>query len=133
MRKIKFRAWDKENKKWLIYKQRIVGWTCPLSGDYKSVEMWVYESPDGLSFNELQFCLQSEQFDVCRFSELLDKARKEIYEGDVVCFWEEKHIIAFHRGCFGWEEDGLFFCLRHIHSGTEVIGNIYENPELIAG
>lgn len=47
---------------------------------------------------------------------------KESYKGDV--WWEG---AGFKTDCFGWGEVDLD------NDGVEVIGNVYENPEMIEG
>jgi len=94
-----------------------------------------------------------------QFTGLLDKNGKEIYEGDIVNFanrdffepeWTDKFkgnavIKWVQEGCEYWVEfdgmNGKWLILRgdtwnedleEIESGhLEVIGNIYENPELL--
>jgi hypothetical protein len=65
------------------------------------------------------------------FTGLHDKHGKEIFEGDVVRFWGGKgHIIYFETYAqfkIQYGENDLF----DIDHTTEIIGNIYENPELI--
>lgn len=66
---------------------------------------------------------------------VLDKNGKEIFEGDVVNIFDEKlSKIYFSEGAF---------CVDVLNGGTplhvylsehlEIIGNIYENPELMEG
>lgn len=72
---------------------------------------------------------------VGQYTGLKDKNRKEIYEGDIVqaIYYGKKVIgsINYWLGCFILENscvsDNQLFVFDHV----EVIGNIYDNPELI--
>ena len=96
---------------------------------------------------------------VCQFTGLTDKNGKKIYEGDIVrlcryafewedpASWEfETGVIAFEDGCFvineiyscdGYNELSCVYNEIYFDDGYdeqaifEVIGNIYENPELL--
>ena len=82
-------------------------------------------------------------WEVMQYTGLQDKNGKEIYEGDIVAVKKFKWIIAM--GCstdgeYGWlqkrigDDVGKSYIITEndgIDERYEVIGNIYENPELL--
>lgn len=70
-----------------------------------------------------------------RFTGLKDKNGKEIYEGDIVeATYFGKAIIGsinYWLGCFIIENSGVSDNQIFVFDHLEVIGNIYENPELL--
>ena len=62
---------------------------------------------------------------VSQFTGLVDKNSEKIFEGDIIRFEGEKiaYRVGFVDGCFS-----PFDCLSSYK--LEVIGNIYDNPEL---
>jgi hypothetical protein len=83
--------------------------------------------------------LQSKEFDVMQFTGLLDKNGKEIYEGDIVQY-ENQNSMALDTSVVEWVENyhpkigdyGISgFLVKCLPDQCEIIGNIYENPELI--
>ena len=117
-RQIKFRAWDKKQKKMMWGGQ--VHFSLPLSLDvFEFHETTIHKNPFDYDL-------------IMQFTGLLDKSAKEIYEGDLVkCEDGSKSTIT-------WNNDYASFCYGnepYIGLGSkeilEVIGNIYENPELI--
>jgi len=93
--------------------------------------------PDDLAFEK--YGLLADQLNseptLMQYTGLKDKNGKEIYEGDIVNSWYEeyntggigsefkKHIVEFKMGAFT-------NCIN-TYKPIEVIGNIYENPELL--
>ena len=122
MREIKFRAWDKETKKMWMTK-------CYL----------LIDIADGRPFNTVEdMYMPKDRYALMQFTGLLDKNGKEIYEGDVVSPINfngsyRDAIIKFKNGCFIVESMGMckdYECLGD-KIGFQIIGNIYENPEII--
>jgi uncharacterized phage protein (TIGR01671 family) len=88
-----------------------------------------------------------DAYPLMQFTGLLDKSGKEIYEGDIVRTPVRNSVIEFSHGVFGLNHDfgtdnktmfgswGQEHNLRSMDDGynreIEVIGNIYENPELV--
>jgi hypothetical protein len=66
-----------------------------------------------------------------QFTGLHDKNGKEIYEGDIVKSGNFTDSVIYWRCGFGTGEGQDFTPLDQ--NVIEVIGNIYENPELLSG
>lgn len=118
MEEIKFRAWDKENKTMMI--------TTDLVIDFNgNVCTFDWDGNKGLEKNII----------LMQYTGLLDKQGKKIYEGDIVKsdWYEDIQRITGAKIIFS---AGRFTCLGlkfdlYEMPELEVIGNIYENPELI--
>jgi len=115
-REIKFRAWDKSMKK------------------MQHPKLWDNTMPSNWD----------KHYELQQFTGLTDNNGKEIYEGDIVEFESldgmstpslkiERHVIM-------WQETNCCFNIPWLRYGTlyfpninsvKVIGNIFENPELI--
>lgn len=71
-----------------------------------------------------------------QFTGLLDKQGKEIFEGDILKFYpllnDRKYIetVSFDNGCF-LLNDHAFGLFDKTRKTMRIIGNIYENPELL--
>lgn len=71
------------------------------------------------------------------FTDLKDTNGKEIYEGDVIQIEYGQTIVGkviYGDGYYTVDDfnKGFYLCKAEIESlGMEVIGNIYENPELL--
>ena len=73
---------------------------------------------------------------VGQFTGLLDKNGKKIFEGDIVDILTENEkigVVAYEDGGFLVNADGFCVDFHSNINGTdlEVIGNIYDNPELL--
>lgn len=123
MREIKFRAWDKDD-------------LC--MRDWDNLLSHVYAKDKNTIFND-------SDYEVMQFTGLKDKHGKEIYEGDIVrkdgwiyeIRWSKYGAgfdLATKNDSWPKQEDGYAY-----HSGLydteiiEVIGNVYENPDLAGG
>jgi len=74
-----------------------------------------------------------------QFTGLYDKNGKEIYEGDILKTWYGTGVVKFFNGCFyvdgaqKWltDEEWTDLLCSFGSEELEVIGNIYDNPELL--
>ena len=157
MREIKFRLWDKEKKVMI-----------PNNGDdyeeeYCYLVMFIggslalcWSQDDDVFFKDV-----SDKYEIMQFTGLKDSKGKEIYEGDIVRFYEqgydpnepdEERIEPETTTVFiYWNENGKCLAIDWDYEDSrfapvgwgyewilnsefdyhEVIGNIYENPELL--
>ena len=68
-----------------------------------------------------------------QYTGVKDKNGKEIYEGDIVEFDDgDRYYIDFAEGTFTMEPNRMYICNVNTENFC-VIGNIYENPELLKG
>jgi len=131
MREIKFRAWDSESEI-MIYSDKP-------EGDYwwelqpKAQIGCIVGVSEGNTFEPPEPIVEYIT-EIMQFTGLLDKNGKEIYEGDIVENEFGKKIVKWADGGFYCEEEKtimrIYFWLLTLDK-IEVIGNIYENPDLL--
>ena len=138
-REIKFRAWDEE-KKTMVFP--VQSW---------NTELFFFGfNSKGLECSRYVGKGAWKRLPVMQFTGLLDKNGKEIYEGDVVKYdtsEEINHWVAGETAIVVWVAPRFTFRMKPYNefSGSnqnmpsaddaeflERIGNIYENPELLA-
>ena len=109
MREIKFRAWDKDRREMIFN------------------EFTLHPSGFATTFGS------EVDWPIMQFTGLHDLHGAEIYEGDVLREGKKKMDVFWNTlGSGGW-----WFSENHCHvhkvnlNNIEVIGNIYENPELL--
>ena len=147
MRNIKFRAYIKED-----YNEELVGKMLDVSSIHlKTGKVIIGYSLRNSNYGNKSFLYKN--IELMQYTGLHDKNGKEIYEGDIVKInahsydfgFEKDRIgeIRFIEGCFGFykqlsEKEYLFNELStEFGYGEleyyEVIGNIYENSNLLKG
>lgn len=74
----------------------------------------------------------TDNFLLLQSTDLPDKNRKEIFESFILNLNEIKGLVEYRNGCFwvNWE-DKTSSPLYPECREAEIIGNIYENPELL--
>lgn len=107
---------------------------------YFDLKVYAYDQDGEMGQNEIDI----EYMPLMQYTGLKDKNGKEIYEGDIIRWriddfeeWTKFQIVwgndypAFEINPCEFEEcNGLQF-ITSIEGECEVIGNIYENPELL--
>jgi len=140
MRQFKFRVWDIARKKYMLpgedTKDSFAIWA---DGDMVAYDFWA----NGKHHND-DLSIPSEAI-IQQYIGLKDKSDKEIYEGDFVKYTEKMNehgdvqlLIAqvFYYdayACFALGGNNSFWNLFTDYGigDIEVIGNIFENPELL--
>jgi len=136
MREIKFRAWDKEQNKMLTFNDG-------MDGEYRYHLCWWQSSKVPYpALYKNSCCAKQDDYKIMQYTGLKDKNGKEIYEGDIVRNGST-HGNDPKQFTVVWNErDGAFngrvgvsrlpmSCAYWFYGDCEVIGNIYENPELL--
>ena len=145
MREIKFRAWDKDGKEMIEANDFYQKADPKISGNGLHLSDFLGINKDGTIGKE------HENIVLMQYTGLKDKNGKEIYEGDIVeftvfdCFDNDTQ----YKGCIVWagtrfmiwskpdyefygSDGGFDLDWAELQDDEfEVIGNIYENPELV--
>ena len=123
MREIKFRVWHKVKK--------IISEVFGIDILHKEI-FFSNGDVESCGFADLKY------MELMQYTGLKDKNNKEIYEGDIVfeSFGERYYKVVFENGSFRAEFNGdfeeySFDLIDVVAQNCEVVGNIYENPELI--
>lgn len=146
MRDIEFRGFDLDSKRWFYgyYVKHIDQTPCVFESE-KQRNSWFKKHTkhlivfDGFSDwwmpRNIQMCDTIDPKSIGQYTEIYDKNKKRIYEGDIVKF-EDKKICWVHsiNGSFWLDDEKHIDTKRLVLNDSpelEIIGNIYENPELL--
>lgn len=130
MREIKCRAWDKIRKRFFYasFNPTHIAWASP---DYANQTLLRHKEPtedcsnvEGVGFLDIEGWQQ--------FTGLKDKNDKEIYEGDIVYYEDDgSDFPNILKICKAVEWVNVGWNLNSKLISYEIIGNIYENTELL--
>lgn len=150
-REIKFKVWDIEEKQFVEYYSIGINMVHVVKGDHCFLVNNEDESDERKAELESKGIEIKNEYILCQFTGLFDKNGKEIYENDCVNYYFKNNSKKI-TGIIKWEQQACTFWLKwfceegksryHELQATsggdtfqndyiEVIGNIYENPELI--
>lgn len=115
-REFEFRAWDKINKD--MFNVESINFQ----------ERRVYK--DTVSYRKF------EDIDLMQYTGLKDEYGDEIYEGDIVTLHNSKYEVIFNSKEARFVLKDVFFEMdipftNNNNERMEVLGNIYENPEMM--
>jgi hypothetical protein len=129
----KFRAWIKTEK-------RMIETDDLLDIDYENKEIVTQQVyfENGLPDDRDIYCYDFDEIELMQSTGLKDKNGKEIFEGDIVKMAKDVYseptyyeVVRHRGGAYRLEskQHGCELWLRH--ADCEIVGNVYENPELL--
>lgn len=150
MRPIKFRIWDKEEKKYFV----------PIYEAYKGNLLDLSISHNGRILRRTiehpaeDECCFKDKYEILLFTGLTDRDQKELFNKDIIQFkyWDKfeengygfvKGVIEFENGCFVVKEFGFDYDYNDPERTPDtlfnwlssencyLIGNVFDNPELL--
>ena len=128
-RVIKFRIWDEQEKTMPFVGFRLFGETTI----FHLIDQYAFETK-----GEKDTLLRYNDFKEMQFIGLLDKNGMEIYEGDLIVSTGKvlSPYIVEWKDFHGWrlrhpDNKNAIWLADHVWKDAEVIGNIYENKNLL--
>ena len=137
MREIKFRVWDKRTKKMRQLVNIVFNVGMHVEPNDNTVKLIWVKGYDCIEQKDIMM-KREDKFELMQYTGLKDKNGKEIYEGDIFTLGDERILYIVE-----WTDTASFMGrqngnkstvgLKYWNDRIEVIGNIYDNPELLGG
>ena len=129
----RYRAWIKEEKR-MFFSDDI------LAIDYENEEIVTQQVyfENGLPDDRFIYCYKTDEIELMQSTDMVDRNGNIIFEGDIVKMSKDVYseptyyeVVRHRGGAYRLEskQHGCELWLRH--TDCEVVGNIYENPELL--
>lgn len=133
MREIKFRAYDKERKEFLSCGQILIAIKSGANPKESPQYLDILKDAD----------MFKDRFEIMQYTGLKDDNGREIYDGDILQILD---IYGIYKGYIDWWGDRWVVMYKISESkelqrqslittamNRQIIGNIYENPDLLEG
>lgn len=130
--KPRYRAWIKTEKR-MFFSDDI------LAIDYGNEEIVTQQVyfENGLPDDRFIYCYKTDEIELMQTTGLKDKNGKEIFEGDILGTKDGllNGVIEYRSDLGMWTNSLIrynnFERLCNVATSREIIGNVYENPELL--
>lgn len=130
---------------WVTTEKRMVFLDDILDIDYENKEIVTQQVyfENGLPDDRDVYCYDFDEIELIQSTGLKDKNDKEIFEGDILAcetdnevinlnvFWDEEHALFMFESKKYNEQEPLAELVENNTYPFEIIGNIYENPDLL--
>lgn len=142
-REIKFRIWDKKSKKMRNVESIGFGMIGISTKGYPVVNAL---GKSCIVNEDILIHRENGEYELMQYIEIKDKNDVEVYEGDIIKFdyygkEEISSVIEYSMGVYGFFIDGVSSeaddywtiadLIANVGKDFEVVGNIYENKELL--